>query len=498
MKIGFLSLGCPKNLVDGEVMLGIARDAGHEFTTDASDADVLVVNTCAFIDQAKQESIDAILEMARHKKDGNCSRLVVTGCLAERYRDELKKEIPEIDAVLGTGEVPQILGAIGDSGPAASDSLRSRADSSRAANGSLSPVTFFRSAGAVGSGQSEPRAASREPLDLPTYIYDADTPRLLTTPRHFAYVKIAEGCDYTCAFCIIPTLRGKYRSRTSESILREARSLAAQGVRELLLISQDTTFYGIDRGERGALARLLRALNAIDGLDWIRLLYLYPTTITDDVLEAMAECEKVCRYVDLPLQHASASVLRRMRRPGNRTTYDRLLTRIRDRVPGVTLRTTLIVGFPGETEADYAELEGFVSDTRFDHVGVFTYSHEDGTRAFGLPDDVPAAIKRRRRNGLMARQKSIVASAQKARIGALVRVLVDGPSPEHELVLQGRLEGQAPEIDPVVFLTDGDPDIHVPGQLIRGRIVGSRGYDLIVCPEPEVQSGAEVGRTGVA
>jgi ribosomal protein S12 methylthiotransferase len=474
MKIGFLSLGCPKNLVDGEVMLGIARDAGHEFTSDAAAADVLVVNTCAFIDKAKQESIDAILEMAQHKTAGNCSRLVVTGCLAERYRDELRKEIPEIDAVLGTGEVPLILEAIGDS------RLGTR-DSGLATRESQSPVKFFRSASAAAL-VNEPPAASREPRDLPTYIYDADTPRVLTTPRHFAYVKIAEGCDYTCAFCIIPTLRGEYRSRTQESIVREARDLAGRGVRELLLISQDTTFYGIDRGERGALARLLRELNAIDGLEWIRLLYLYPTTITDDVLDAMAECEKVCRYIDLPLQHASANVLKRMRRPGNRKTYDKLLERIRARVPGVTLRTTLIVGFPGETDGDFAELDAFVAETRFDHVGVFTYSHEEGTRAFALTDDVAAAVKRRRRNALMARQKKIVAAAQKARIGSEVPLLIDGRSPEHDLVVQGRLEGQAPDIDPVVFLTNCDPDHYVGGQLIRARIVAARGYDLVAEP----------------
>ena len=329
---------------------------------------------------------------------------------------------------------------------------------------------------------------NREPptASLPTYIYDSDTPRLLTTPAHYAYVKIAEGCDYTCAFCIIPTLRGKYRSRTAESIVREARSLASRGVRELLLISQDTTFYGIDRGERGALSRLLRELNSIDGLDWIRLLYLYPTTITDDVLDAMAECEKVCRYVDLPLQHASASVLKRMGRPGNRKTYDKLLDRIRQRVPGVALRTTLIVGFPGETVAEFAELEEFVADTGFDHVGVFTYSHEEGTRAFGLNDDVPAAEKRRRRNAVMARQKRIVTAAQKSRIGSEVDVLVDGPSNEHELVLQGRLEGQAPDIDPVVFLSDCDPEQYRRGQLIRARIVGAKGYDLVAAPVGEL------------
>src|SRR5687767_8560837 len=464
MKIGFLSLGCPKNLVDGEVMLGIARQEGHELTTDAADADVLVVNTCAFIDQAKQESIDAILEMAQHKKNGNCSRLVVTGCLAERYRDELRREIPEIDALLGTGEVPQILDALG-----ASEAGVPSHDSRPTA------LPFYTKSPA----RPAPMPA---PVAPPDYIYDANTPRLLTTPGHYAYVKIAEGCDYTCAFCIIPTLRGAYRSRESASIVREAQRLADAGVRELLLISQDTTFFGIDRGERGALARLLRELNQIDGLRWIRLLYLYPTTITDDVLAAMAECEKVCAYVDLPLQHASASVLKRMRRPGDRRTYDKLLNRIRTRVPGVTLRTTFIVGFPGETEEDFAELQRFVSDVQFDHVGVFTYSHEEGTRAFGVADDVPRGTKGKRRNALMARQKKIVARAQKRKVGTVARVLIDGPSAEHELVLQGRLQGQAPEIDPIVILTDADPSLFKAGDLIEARIVGARDYDLIAAP----------------
>jgi ribosomal protein S12 methylthiotransferase len=481
MKIGFLSLGCPKNLVDGEVMLGIARKAGHELTSDAASAEVLVVNTCAFIDKAKQESIDAILEMAQLKKDGVCSRLVVTGCLAERYRDQLKNEIPEIDALLGTGEVPDILEAIGHrgSGLGARDSGLAVRDSGLATHGAngVSPLSFHRKPSVFRAPNPGPRA----PV-LPTYLYDADTPRLLTTPGHFAYVKVAEGCDYTCAFCIIPTLRGKFRSRDAESIVREARGLAERGVKELLLISQDTTFYGIDRRERGALARLLRELNGIDGLEWIRLLYLYPTTITDDVLAAMAECGKVCRYIDLPLQHASAGVLKRMRRPGNRHTYDRLLARIRNTVPDVTLRTTLIVGFPGETEAEFGELEQFVADTRFDHVGVFTYSHEEGTRAFALADDVPAGVKRKRRNALMSRQKRIVAAAQKEKVGREVEILVDGPSPEHELVVQGRLRGQAPEIDPVVFLTDCDPTAFPAGQLIRARIVGARGYDLLAAP----------------
>jgi ribosomal protein S12 methylthiotransferase len=496
LKIGFVSLGCPKNLVDGEVMLGIAQQAGHEITPAADEADVLVVNTCAFIDNAKQESIDAILEMAGKKRDGRCTRLVVTGCLAERYREELKREIPEIDAVLGTGEVPEILRAIGDRDAgrgtrgagcdARIEARGARREATKEA-GISAPLRFHKKdpsnrTSHLGHRTSEAAHRTSHIAPRPTYIYDADTPRLQTTPRHFAYVKVAEGCDYTCAFCIIPTLRGTYRSRSADSIVREARGLAARGVRELLLISQDTTFYGIDRGERGSLARLLRELNTIDGLEWIRLLYLYPTTITDDMLDAMAECDKVCRYVDLPLQHASADVLKRMRRPGNRKTYDRLLRRIRDRVPGVALRTTLIVGFPGETEADYAELEGFVADTHFDHVGVFTYSHEEGTRAFALPDDVPAVVKRRRRNALMARQKKLVAAAQESRIGSEVNVLIDGPSPQHGLVLQGRLEGQAPDIDPVVFLTDCDPESYAGGQLIRTRIVGAKGYDLVAKP----------------
>ena len=441
MKIGFVSLGCPKNLVDGEVMLGLAEEAGHEITADAASADVLVVNTCAFIDSAKQESVDAILEMAEHKKSGQCRTLVVTGCLAERYRDRLKVEIPEVDVVLGTGHVTDIVSAV--SAPSAS------------------PLTFYKK---------------------PTYLYDATTPRRLSTPKHYAYVKVAEGCDYTCSFCIIPTLRGSYRSRTRESILQEARALADRGVKELILISQDTTFYGNDRGARGELSCLLRELNAVDGLEWIRLLYLYPTTITDDTLAAMDECEKVCRYVDLPLQHASAGVLRRMGRPGNRASYEKLLARIRTRVPGVTLRTTFIVGYPGETASEFEELRAFVRDIEFDHVGVFTYSHEEGTRAFAARDDVPAVVKRRRREALMEAQQEMVARAQARRVGQRIRLLVDGPSPEHPLVLQGREQGQAPEIDPVVYLTDAGPDELAAGQLIEAEIVGAQGYDLVAVP----------------
>ena len=492
MKIGMVSLGCPKNLVDSEVMLGLAQQDGHQLTRDAAEAEVLVVNTCAFIDKAKQESIDTILEMAEHKKTGACRRLIVTGCMAERYRDELRAQIPEIDAVLGTGEVPAIVDAIGMSGsgtrgsePAARLVPLLRSNGAPIESRVPNPGSRIPSPGSRPQSP-ESRLPSPDSSDLPTYIYDADTPRLLATPRHYAYVKIAEGCDYKCAFCIIPTLRGHYRSRPIDSIVREAESLAAQGVKELLLVSQDTSFYGVDRGERGALPRLLRALNRVDGLEWIRMLYLYPTTIGDDVLDAMAESAKVCKYIDLPLQHASDAVLKRMKRPGTRAGYERLLDRIRQRVPGVTLRTTFIVGFPGETDADFAGLQSFVSAVGFDHVGVFTYSHEEGTTAHALADDVPARVKRRRQSQLMSLQKRLVRRAQRERVGREVRLLVDGPASEHDLVLRARLEGQAPEIDPCVYLTECDPSEIPTGGFITAEIVGSRDYDLVARPQAPI------------
>jgi ribosomal protein S12 methylthiotransferase len=475
MKIGFVSLGCPKNLVDSEVMMGLSQNGGHTLTANPADADVLVVNTCAFIDSAKEESVNTILELAEFKKTGNCKRLVVTGCLGERYRDELKVQIPEIDAVLGTGEVPEIIGAV--EGTSRRHTI---------------PLTLVQDQSAIPHPKS--------PL-LPTYLYDADSPRVFTTPRHFAYIKVAEGCDYKCSFCIIPKLRGHYRSRPVDAIVREARSLAARGVRELILISQDTTFYGrdlalrpvdgtqggpehVDRrdAQRAALPTLLRELNEVDGIDWIRLLYLYPTTISDEILDAIAECSKVVKYIDLPLQHAADEVLRRMKRPGTGRSYEQLLARIRERVPGVSLRTTFIVGFPGETDEEFAELLAFVRKIGFDHVGVFTYSHEEGTTAHDLVDDVPAATKKKRRNALMAAQKRIVVRAQKRRVGVQVQVMVDGQSPDHELVWRGRLSGQAPEIDPIVYLTDANPDTLKPGLLLQAEIVGSREYDLVVRP----------------
>jgi ribosomal protein S12 methylthiotransferase len=470
VKIGFISLGCPKNLVDSEVMLGTAEQAGHEITTDADTADVVIVNTCAFIDRAKQESIDTILEMAEKKK-ATGGRLVVTGCLAERYRETLQHEIPEIDAVLGTGDVPRILEAIEPRRAVAAPGV--------------SPMTFYRRDPKPSGRGLAPSPRTPAPvfgLDLPTYLYDAATPRRLATPGHYAYVKIAEGCDYACAFCVIPKMRGHYRSRPVESVVDEARALAARGVQELLLVSQDTTFYGVDRRDRGALPRLIRALDDVDGLEWVRLLYLYPTTITDATIEAMAASRKTVPYIDLPLQHASDPVLRRMRRPGTRASYERLLDNIRAAMPEVTLRTTFIVGFPGETEADVAELLDFVETVRFDHVGVFTYSHEEHTPAFALADDVPAAEKARRQRQVMTLQRRLAAARQKARVGGTVRLVVDGPSRDHEWVFTGRLAGQAPEIDPIVYLTDADPALLTPGRFLDAEIVGARGYDLVARP----------------
>jgi ribosomal protein S12 methylthiotransferase len=479
MKIGVVSLGCPKNLVDTEVMLGLTERAGHTLTSNPAEADVLLVNTCAFIEAARRESIDAILEMAEYKKRGPGRRLVVTGCLAERYRTELQAQIPEIDAILGTGQVPEIVSAIDGQrrgGQPPLLQIRRRSDAGRGA-----AATTGNAAEAFPSAVCEPVAAQTA---LPTYLYDGDTPRVLTTPGHLAYVKVAEGCDYACSFCIIPRLRGAYRSRTVGSVVQEARTLVARGVREIVLVSQDTTFFGVDRGERGALGRLVRELNEIPDLRWIRLLYLYPTTIGGDTLDAVAECDKVCKYIDLPLQHASNRVLRRMRRPGTRSSYERLLGRIRGRIPGVALRTTFIVGFPGETAEDFWELCEFVRQVGFDHVGVFIYSDEEGTAAHQLGDDVPTRVKRQRRGQLMALQKRLVARANRGRVGETVQVMVDGPSPDHALVLKGRLQSQAPEIDPVVYLTEADPTTLRPGDLVRATIVGARGYDLVARPLP--------------
>jgi ribosomal protein S12 methylthiotransferase len=432
--VGLVSLGCPKNLVDGEVMLGALERAGHRLVADPGEADVLVVNTCAFIDRAKQESVDAILEMAREKETGRARRLVVAGCLAQRYDEDLRREIPEIDATLGTGQVADVVQAV------------------------------------------EGRATRRGNTAPPTWVYDHQSPRVLATPPWLAYVKISEGCDYTCAFCIIPTLRGRHRSRHVEDILAEVRGLARRGVREIVLVAQDSTRYGRDHGIRDGLAYLLRRLGQVEGIRWIRVMYAYPQTLTDPILEAMAAEEKVVKYVDIPLQHASEAVLKRMKRPTGRGNLLGMLERIRERVPGVAVRTTFIVGFPGETDADFRRLRAFVEAGRFENVGVFTYSDEEGTAAHGLSDDVPAEVKEERRAEIMSLQGGLSLELNRSRLGERVEVLVEGTHPDTDLLLRGRTARQAPEIDGQVIINDGTAEA---GAFVTVEVTEAHPYDLV-------------------
>jgi ribosomal protein S12 methylthiotransferase len=448
-KIGFVSLGCPKNLVDSEIMMGQLKDHGYELTTTREAADVIVINTCGFIDAAKQESINTILELAQLKETASCKRLVVAGCLVERYRQDLLNQLPEVDAVLGTSEIEKIVAAVDPSAVAAAD------------------AAFVSSNSWMTRG-------------LPTYIYDEHAPRVLSTPRHFAYVKIAEGCDHTCAFCAIPQMRGRYRSRRAGSILREAEQLAAQGVKELVLISQDSTQYGLDLGIKDGLADLLRSLARVDGVEWVRVMYTYPNSLSDATLAAMAEEEKVCSYLDMPLQHASANVLKRMRRGGNRQLLEKLLNRAKQIVPGVALRTTFIVGFPGETEEDFEELMQFVRDVEFDRVGVFTYSDEEGTHGYELDGKVPTKTMRSRRAKLMREQAKISRRKNRALVGRRFRALLEGVSEESDLLLQARLESQAPEVDGHILINDAPENFTArSGDFINVKITEAHEYDLV-------------------
>jgi ribosomal protein S12 methylthiotransferase len=448
-KIGFVSLGCPKNLVDSEVMMGQLRDHGYELTTDRETADVLVVNTCGFIQSAKEESINTILEMAELKDKARLKRLVVAGCLVERYRQDLLNQLPEIDAVLGTSEIDKIVAAVDPAAVAAQD------------------AAFVTSNAWMTRG-------------LPTYLYNEDSPRLLATPNHFAYIKIAEGCDHTCAFCAIPQMRGKYRSRRAGSILREAERLAEAGVKELILISQDSTQYGLDLGIKDGLAELLRSLARVDGIEWIRVMYTYPNSLSDATLAAMAEEPKVCNYLDMPLQHASAAVLRRMRRGGNRQLLEKLLSRARQFVPEIALRTTFIVGFPGETEKDFDELLQFIRDVEFDRVGVFTYSDEENTHGFDLDEKVLPRVMRSRRTKLMREQARISKRRNKALVGRRLRAMLEGISQETDLLLQARLESQAPEVDGHVLINDVPDGFNAqPGDFVEIEITEAHEYDLV-------------------
>jgi len=464
-KVGFVSLGCPKNLVDSEVMMGILAREGYELTPHADEAEVLVVNTCSFIEAAQKESVDAILEMAEHKKFGAAKKLIVAGCLVERFRAQILEQVPEVDAVVGTGEVERIMEAV---------------------KGDLRVL----------------------PAQPPAFLYHDLTPRIVTTPKHAAYIKIAEGCDHPCTFCIIPQLRGAFRSRRFESVVREAENLAKAGAREITLIGQDTTSYGEDLGLRDGLAQLLGKLAQTDDLLWVRFLYAYPNRVTQKLLDTIAEHPRLAKYMDMPLQHASRNVLAQMKRGSNGDAFLKLLERIRGTIPGVSLRTSFIVGFPGETENDFEELCGFVKAAKLDWMGVFEYSDVDNAGSYALDEKVHAETISDRRNRLMAIQKKIsrenlrakhLRANSRAAKARTFTVLVEGPSKDNPLVWEGRLESMAPEIDGKLYLTDIElpgGEVAEAGDVARVEITKTDAYDLIgrvveILPRP-AQTGASV------
>ncbi|PYX30985.1 MAG: 30S ribosomal protein S12 methylthiotransferase RimO [Acidobacteria bacterium] len=468
-KVGFVSLGCPKNLVDSEVMMGLLARSGAELTTRAEDADVIVVNTCSFIESAQQESVNTILEMAGHKTAGKARKLVVAGCLVERFRDQIRKDIPEVDAVVGTGELEKILAATGIAPAVVPNNsplvvLQSRPEGdARAAQGRFSRESWD---GAIS--------------DLPNYLYDESTPRVLATPRHMAYIKIAEGCDHPCTFCIIPQLRGQFRSRRFESVVAEAERLARSGVREITLIGQDTTCYGEDFGLKDGLALLLEKLAGIEDLRWIRFLYAYPNKVTGKLLETIATQEKICSYMDVPLQHVSASVLKRMKRGGGADVFLRSIAKMRRMVPDLTLRTSFIVGFPGETEKEFEEMCDFISEVQFDWMGAFSYSDQEGAAAYELEKKLSSREIERRHKHLMGIQRQISKKKKKALVGREFDLLLEGPSEESDLLLEGRTPMHAPEIDGKVFVNDVPEEIEPePGQFYRCQITEAHEYDLV-------------------
>jgi ribosomal protein S12 methylthiotransferase len=485
LKVGFVSLGCPKNLVDSEVMMGMLQTGGAQITSRAEDADVIVVNTCSFIDSAKQESVNTILEMAQHKISGKAQKLVVAGCLVERYRAEIQKNIPEVDAVVGTGELEHILAAAGihtTGAAAAENSSPFVILNSSSASQSLKSGVPARAEGLAReqSGRFSRSEWDGAIADLPNYLYNETTPRVLATPKASAYIKIAEGCDHPCGFCIIPQLRGKFRSRHFESVIAEAERLAANGVREITLIGQDTTCYGEDLGLKDGLALLLERLAQIEELRWVRFLYAYPNKITGKLLETIAANEKICSYIDVPLQHASASALKRMKRGAGADIFLKSIAKMRRTIPNLTLRTSFIVGFPGETEKDFAELCEFVQTAQFDWLGVFSYSDEEGSAAYHLDNKVPPREIERRRKKLMQIQRQISKKNKRKLIGREFDVLALGPSEETDLLWEGRTEMHAPEIDGKLFINDfGDHEELVPGTFYRCEITEAHDYDLV-------------------
>lgn len=431
-----VSLGCSKNLVDSEVMAGILAKRGYGLVSSVEEADIAIINTCGFIESAKQESVDTVLEIADRGKRSGLSVLIVAGCLGQRYAAELLKSMPEINAVVGTGEFPRI------------DEIVERA---------LAGERVV----AVGH---------------PEYLYDHDSPRIMSTPKHYAYLKIADGCDNRCSYCAIPQIRGCLRSRRIESVQTEAEALAAAGCRELILIAQDTTAYGVDLYGRPMLPELIRSLCRVDGIEWIRLLYTYPTRITDDLIDVIIEQPKVARYLDIPIQHVSGRILQAMGRAGDAASLSRLFGRIRERIPDITLRTSLIVGFPGETDEEFSELMQFVEDQKIDRVGVFMYSREEGTAAASLDGQIAERLKKRRYAEIMELQKSISLEKMRARIGRVERVLVDGVSEECEWVAVGRSQREAPEVDGLIYIENERPD---QGAFVDVRITNASDYDLV-------------------
>ena len=433
-KICLISLGCPKNLVDSEVMLGILEEEGYHLTASEDDADVLIVNTCGFIGDAKEESIDEILRLAEYKKNGRCRLLIVTGCLTQRYKDELANELPEVDYFIGTGE-------------------------------------YFRIAEIIKKG-----AENKVIVDKPLYVHDYTTPRILATPRYSAYVKVAEGCSNHCSYCTIPMIRGEFRSRTATSIVKEVENLAGQGVKEINLIAQDITSFGRDTKDSKKLEDLLKELANVAGIEWIRLLYLYPGRITDSLLKLIKDEEKICKYIDVPVQHINNRILKAMNRTATRNEIEILIKKIRQEITDVVLRTSLIVGFPGETEKEFNELLDFVKEVEFDRLGVFKYSREEGTPAYNMKGQVSETIKNRRMRKIMTIQKKITLEKNRSLLGSSVRVLVEGVSEETDLLLKGRAVSQATDVDGVTYINRGNADA---GAIVDVRITAAGAYDLV-------------------
>ena len=437
-KVGMVSLGCPKNTVDSERVLGDLVTSGYDLTPDEEDAEIIIVNTCGFIESAKKESIDAILEMAQKKIDGKCQKLIVTGCLAERHTQELLDEIPEIDHMLGVGQYPQLKNIL-----------------------------------------EEGDFDSRNHVATPAEYYESYTDRLLTTAFYTAYLKIAEGCSNRCAFCIIPKMRGPMRSRSPESILAEAENLAQRGVKEFNIISQDTTMYGFDLAMKDGLERLLKGMAKIDGVEWMRLLYCYPTFLNSDVIDYIASEEKVCRYVDVPLQHTHDEMLKSMKRQETEGGVRKMIDELRLKIPEIALRTTFITGFPGETDEHFKHMLRFICEMQFDHVGIFTYSDEEGTTAFDYPGRVPEEVKEERKNILMEFQKEIALRKNQEKVGQFESVLVEGFDAQENYIMTGRLASQAPDIDGQVILEKCEAE---PGEIIPVRITAAADYDLVAEP----------------